>query len=129
MNAHGLPLGVEHEQPDDRARRTSHRSGKIEDQPKRDADPALEAVHHQREEHDEDGLAGEPDPLELRDVFECRRELEEVERVDEVREADTPRRAQRERDRINSRRDAESEEQDNVDGDKAVARRPRGAGG
>jgi len=45
-------------------------------------------VNHQRERHDEQGLTDQPDRLELKDVLKRRREFEEVERVDKVRETD-----------------------------------------
>jgi hypothetical protein len=86
---------VEHEQPDDHARRTRHGPGQIEDEAKHAADPVREGVHHQRQRHDKHGLSGQPDPLELENVFKRRREFEEVERVDEVRKTDATGRAER----------------------------------
>jgi hypothetical protein len=50
----------------------------------------FESVNHQRERHDEEGLTDQPDPLELEDVLERRREFEEVERVDEMRKPTPP---------------------------------------
>ena len=120
---------VEHEEPDDHARSARERSGDVEEESEERADALRVVVEHQRERHDEDRLADQPDRHELEHVLEGRHEAVVVEGIDEAR-AETARIAEGEVDRVDDRRDAEQQQQAEVEGDEEVPRRrgsfPRG---
>ena len=52
---------VEHEQPDDHARRAGESPGDVEEEAEHRANPLRQVVEHQDERHDEDGLTDQPD--------------------------------------------------------------------
>ncbi len=52
---------IEHEQPDDHARSAGESSRDVEDEAEDRADALGQVVEHQREPHDEDRLADQPD--------------------------------------------------------------------
>ena len=118
---------VEHEEPDDHARRARESSRDVEEEAKGRADALGQVVEHQREPDDEDRLADQPERHELEDVLERRYEAIVVEGVDEAR-AEAAGVAEREVDRVDHRRDAEQQQQRDVERDEEVAGRARGAG-